>query len=656
VSSDPAVTGTESPGHVVSAAPATTGDHGHGHGPRQGLAALALGALGVVYGDIGTSPLYTMREVLNPANGVTLQATDIVGAVSAIFWALMLVVTLKYVVLILRADNKGEGGIMALTALAVRAAGSTAAKRRVLLLVGVCGASLFYGDSVITPAISVMGAVEGLEIVTPAFKPFVLPISIAVLTALFLIQRHGSAAVGVLFGPVMLVWFAVLGLAGIHQIVQAPEVLAALNPLHALNFLFARGPALFLVVGALVLALTGAEALYADMGHFGKRPIRLAWTVLVLPTLALNYAGQGALLMRDPSALDNPFFRLFPPALLLPVVLLATLASVIASQAVISGAFSLTKEAIQLGLLPRMRVVYTSAQAMGQVYLPAINWTLLVAVLLAVLGFESSSALASAYGIAVTITMLITTALTFFVVRHAWRYPAPLAWGVTAGFLAVDALLVASCSLKVLQGGWFPLVMGLVLFAVMATWRRGKELLAAQVAGDDLPLVPFLEALAQDVSSPRPERIAVYPVSNPDVVPPALLHNLKHYQMLHARNVLVTVRFEEVPYMPEDQQLSVEPLPGGFWRVVIRYGFKDEPNIPAALGRCARHDLQFDPFLASYFLSREVVVPASRKSAAGLAPWRSKLFATMARNGSSAADYFRLPDNAVIELGSRVQL
>ena len=640
---------TAAPAHAHS------GD-GHGHGPRQGLAALALGALGVVYGDIGTSPLYTMREVLNPANGVTLQTADIVGAVSAIFWALMLVVTLKYVVLILRADNKGEGGIMALTALAVRAAGSTAAKRRVLLLVGVCGASLFYGDSVITPAISVMGAVEGLEIVTPAFKPFVLPISIAVLTALFFIQRHGSAAVGVLFGPVMLVWFAVLGLSGIHQIAQAPEVLAALNPLHALNFLVARGPALFLVVGALVLALTGAEALYADMGHFGKRPIRLAWTVLVLPTLALNYAGQGALLMRDPSALDNPFFRLFPPALLLPVVLLATLASVIASQAVISGAFSLTKEAIQLGLLPRMRVVYTSAQAMGQVYLPAINWTLLVAVLLAVLGFESSSALASAYGIAVTITMLITTALTFFVVRHAWKYPAPLAWVVTAGFLAVDALLVASCSLKVLQGGWFPLAMGLVLFAVMATWRRGKELLAAQVAGDDLPLVPFLEALAQDVSSPRPERIAVYPVSNPDVVPPALLHNLKHYQMLHARNVLVTVRFEEVPYMPEDQQLSVEPLPGGFWRVLIRYGFKDEPNIPAALGRCARHDLQFDPFLASYFLSREVVVPAAKKSAAGLAPWRSKLFATMARNGSSAADYFRLPDNAVIELGSRVQL
>jgi len=641
-------------GHAPSPVP-PSGETPH-HGARQGLAALTLGALGVVFGDIGTSPLYTMREVLNPANGVTLQPDTIVGAVSAIFWALMLVVTLKYVVLILRADNRGEGGIMALTALAVRAAGSTPQRRRVLLLVGVCGAALFYGDSVITPAISVMGAVEGLEIVTPSFKPFVLPISLVVLTALFLIQRHGSAAVGVLFGPVMLVWFAVLGLAGVHQIAQTPEILQALNPLRGLEFLRERGPALFLVVGALVLALTGAEALYADMGHFGKRPIRLAWTALVLPTLALNYAGQGALLMRDPAALDNPFFRLFPAAALLPVVILATLASVIASQAVISGAFSLTKEAIQLGLLPRMRVLYTSSHAMGQVYLPAINWTLLVAVLLAVLGFESSSALASAYGIAVTITMLITTALTYFVVRHAWRYPAPLAWAATAGFLLVDAVLVMSCSLKVMQGGWFPLAMGLVLFAVMATWRRGRELLHAQAAGDDLPLRPFLQSLEHDISGNRPERIAVYPVGDPEVVPPALLHNLKHYQTLHARNVLVTVRFDEVPYVPEDQQLTVEPLPAGFWRVEVRYGFKDEPNIPAALGRCARHDLQFDPFLASYFLSREVVVPAAKGQASQMARWRRQLFATMARNGGSAADYFRLPDNVVIELGSRVQL
>ena len=626
------------------------------HGPGQGLAPLTLGALGIVFGDIGTSPLYTMREVLNPANGVSLQPADIIGAVSAILWALMIVVTLKYVVLILRADNRGEGGIMALTALAVRAAGDTPARRRMLLLVGVCGAALFYGDSVITPAISVMGAVEGLEIVTPALKPFVLPISVAVLTGLFLIQRRGSAAVGVMFGPVMLLWFSVLGVIGALQIAQTPEILQALDPRFGLAFLQARGPGLFLVVGALVLALTGAEALYADMGHFGRRPIRLAWSALVLPTLALNYAGQGALLLRDPGALDNPFFRLFPSSWLIPCVLLATFASVIASQAVISGAFSLTKEAIQLGLLPRMRVIYTSEQAMGQVYLPAINWTLLVAVLLAVLGFESSSALASAYGIAVTITMLITTVLTFFVVRHAWHYPAPLAWAATAGFLVVDALLVVSCSLKIMQGGWFPLALGLVLFAVMATWRRGKERLHEQVAGEDLPLLPFLEALSHDVEGPRPDRIAVYPVSNPEVVPPALLHNLKHYQLLHARNVIVTVRFDEVPFVPEDQQLSVEHLRPGFWRVVVRYGFKDEPNLPAALGRCARHDLQFDPFLASYFLSRQVVVAGVGRQTSGMARWRQQLFIAMARNSSSAADYFRLPDNGVIELGSRVQL
>ena len=631
-------------------------EHSSPHGARQGAAALALGALGVVYGDIGTSPLYTMREVLNPANGVQLQAPDIIGAVSAIFWALMLVVTLKYVVLILRADNRGEGGIMALTALAVRAAGHTPARRRTLLLVGVCGAALFYGDSVITPAISVMGAVEGLEILTPVLKPFVMPISLVVLVGLFLIQRHGTATVGVLFGPVMLLWFLVLGGTGLMQILQQPQILQALNPLHGLGFLQARGWSLFLLVGALVLALTGAEALYADLGHFGKKPIRLAWTTLVLPTLALNYAGQGALLMRDPSAIDNPFFRLFPSALMLPAVLLATLASVIASQAVISGAFSLTKEAIQLGLLPRMRVVYTSAHAMGQVYLPAINWTLLVAVLLAVLGFESSSALASAYGIAVTITMLITTVLTFFVVRHAWNYPPALAWAATAGFLLVDAVLVLSCSLKLLQGGWFPLALGLALFLVMATWRLGRERLNAHVLGDDPPLLPFLQALAQDQTGPRPQRIAVYPTPQTDTVPAALLHNLKHYQLLHQYNILVTVRFEELPYIPEDQQLEVEALPAGFWRVQIRYGFKDEPNIPLALGRCARHDLQFDPFLASYFLSRDVVVPDGGPSRSGMARWRRHLFAAMARNGSSAADYFRLPDNCVIELGSRVQL
>ena len=623
---------------------------------RQGQGLLTLGALGVVYGDIGTSPLYTMKAVLDPANGVRLDAADITGAVSVIVWMLMLVVTLKYVMLILRADNRGEGGILALTALAVRAAGNTAQRRRALLLLGVLGAALFYGDSVITPAISVLGAVEGLETATPAFKPYVLPITLMVLVGLFIVQRRGTATIGALFGPVMVLWFGVLAVTGALQIAQTPAILAALNPLHGLAFLQARGWQLFVVMGAIVLALTGAEALYADMGHFGKRPIRLAWTALVLPALALNYLGQGALLMRVPTALDNPFFRLFPATWLLPVVGLATLASVIASQAVISGAFSLTKEAIQLGLLPRMQVRYTSALAMGQVYLPGINWVLLVAVLLAVLGFESSSALASAYGIAVTITMFITTALTYFVVRHAWHYSMPVALAATGLFLVIDGVMVVSCALKFMQGGWFPLALGLALFMVMATWRLGRERLAELVHGNDPPLLPFLESLAQDTSIPRSRRIAVYPTAHPNTVPAALLHNLKHYQVLHERNVLVSVRFLEVPHVPADEQLSVEALPGGFWRVRVDYGFKDEPNLPMALGQCARHDLQFDPFQASYFLSRELVVPSDTLDPAGMAQWRRRLFAAMSRNASSAADYFRLPHNCVIELGSRVQL
>ncbi|NMM84978.1 potassium transporter Kup [Rhodococcus sp. SRB_17] len=623
------------------------------HQQRQGQGMLTLGALGVVYGDIGTSPLYTMKEVLNPANGVRLDATDIIGAVSVIFWMLMLVVTLKYVVLILRADNRGEGGIMALTALAARAAGSTAQRRRALLLTGVFGAALFYGDSVITPAISVLGAVEGLQIATPAFKAYVLPISAVVLVALFVVQRRGTATVGALFGPVMLVWFGVLAVTGGLQITQMPEILAALNPVHGVRFLQARGWELFVVMGSIVLALTGAEALYADMGHFGKRPIRLAWTALVLPALALNYLGQGALLMRDPAALENPFFHLFPDAWLLPTVLLATFASVIASQAVISGAFSLTKEAIQLGLLPRMRVQFTSAQAMGQIYLPTVNWVLLVAVLLAVFGFGSSSALASAYGIAVTFTMFITTVLTFFVVRHAWHYPLPVALAATGLFLVVDAVLVVSCALKFMQGGWFPLTLGLALFAVMATWRRGRECLAEQIRAEALELQPFIASLAGEGALPRSERTAIYPTAHPDMVPPALLHNLKHYQVLHVRNVVLKVRFLEEPWVPAEQRVQVTALPSGFWQVQVDYGFKDEPDIPAALALCHGQGLDLDPFQVSYFLSRELVVPTG---GAAMAPWRSRMFAAMSRNAGSAADYFRLPNNCVIELGSRVQL
>ena len=437
---------------------------------REGLAALTLGALGVVYGDIGTSPLYTMKEVFGPHTGIPLDAAHLIGAVSTIFWGLMLVVTLKYVLLILRAGNRGEGGIMALTALAAQAAGKTRRRRVALLLTGVAGAALFYGDSVITPAISVLSAVEGLEVVTPLLKPYVLPISVAVLVTLFAVQRYGTGLVGRLFGPIILLWFSVLAGTGVLEILREPAILAALNPLEAVAFLRAQGWHMFVALGAIVLAFTGAEALYADMGHFGKRPIQLAWTGLVLPALALNYMGQGALLLRDPAALDNPFYRLFSEAWLIPAVVLATLATVIASQAVISGAYSMTKQAMQLGLLPRLQVHYTSSKEAGQIYMPEVNWLLLVAVLLAVVGFGSSSALASAYGIAVTVTMLITTVLTFFVVRHAWHYPLPLALAATGFFVVVDAMLVAACMLKFLDGGWFPLAAGVL---ISWSWPRG---------------------------------------------------------------------------------------------------------------------------------------------------------------------------------------
>jgi KUP system potassium uptake protein len=620
---------------------------------RQGLAALSLGALGVVYGDIGTSPLYTMKEVFNPANGVPLDAHHIIGAVSVIFWALMVVVTLKYVVLILRADNRGEGGIMALTALAAHAAGSTPQRRTLLLLTGVLGAALFYGDSIITPAISVLGAVEGLETITPAFKPYVLPLSTAIIVVLFLVQRHGTGTVGKTFGPIIVVWFAVLAVTGAVQISRQPAILRALDPFEALAFLQARGWHLFVVMGSIVLALTGAEALYADMGHFGKRPIRLAWTGLVAPALTLNYMGQGALLIGDPGALDNPFYRLFPAAWVVPMVVLATAASVIASQAVISGAFSMTKQAMQLGLLSRMKVLHTSDREVGQIYMPLVNWTVMIAVLLAVLGFGSSSALASAYGIAVTVTMFITTLLTFFVVRYAWGYPLPLAVAATGLFLVVDAVLVASCSLKFWQGGWFPLLLGAAIFAVMATWKRGREMLIEHIRQDDPDLLPFITAIASDSYVHHISRTAVYAVANPDTVPQALMHNLKHNQVLHEKNVILTVNFHEVPWIPDAERVRVEALVAGFWKVEINYGFKDAPDVPKALQLCACEGLFIDEGAVSYFLSREIVVPTR---GAGMAHWREALFAMMSRNAGSVVEFFRLPDNAVVELGTRVQI
>ncbi len=617
-----------------------------------GTAALTLGALGVVYGDIGTSPLYTVKEIFGPATGIPLDAQHLIGAVSVVFWGLMLVVSLKYVLLILRADNNGEGGIMALTALAAKAAGTTPRRRITLLLIGVMGAALFYGDSVLTPAVSVLSAVEGLEVITPAFKPYVLPICTGVLIALFAFQRFGTSAVGKFFGPVIVVWFGVLAATGVAQIAREPAILAALNPLNAISFLAAQGWHLFVALGAIVLAFTGAEALYADMGHFGKRPIQWAWTGLVLPALAIHYMGQGALLMRDPSALESPFFRMFPEAWLIPAVVLATLATVIASQAVISGCYSMTRQAMQLGLLPRMQVINTSAKEAGQIYMPGVNWLLLVAVLLAVFGFGSSSAMAAAYGIAVTVTMLITTVLTFFVVRQGWRLPLPLAIASTAFFIIVDGMLVVACSLKFFQGGWFPLAMGAAIFMVMATWRRGRELLLSSLRQDDPELLPFVQSLSRDSMHLVP-RTAVYAVANPDTVPQALMHNLKHNQVLHERNIILTVVFHDVPWIPFEERVKVQPLVSGFWRVEVHYGFKNNPDIPQALELCKAHGIAINLFETSYFLSREIVVPTKGH---GMALWRERMFALMSRNAGNAADFFRLPDNCVVELGTRVQI
>jgi len=619
---------------------------------RQGTALLTLGAIGVVYGDIGTSPLYTVKEIFAPATGVTLDAHHLIGAVSVIFWALMLVVTLKYVILILRADNHGEGGGLALTALAAQAVRTRPALRRALLLLGVFGATLFYGDSVITPAISVLGAVEGLQVLAPSLQPYVVPITVVIVSGLFLVQRLGTAVVGRYFGPIIVLWFVTLGATGVMHILEQPTILAALNPLHAWEFLSERGWKLFAAVGAIVLALTGAEALYADMGHFGRRPIQLAWAGLVLPALALNYMGQGALLIGDPSAIENPFFRMFSEAWLLPAVILATLAAIIASQAVISGAYSMTKQAIQLGFLPRMSVLYTSARESGQIYMPAVNWALLAGVLAAVLFFGSSSALAGAYGIAVTLTMMITTVLTYFVVRKGWHLPAPLAVGATAFFLAIDALLVAGCAIKFLDGGWFPLALALLLFGLMSTWSRGRELLMNTIRRNGLALQPFIDSL-DPKGIHRAERTAVYPVADPSTVPQALLHNLKHNQVLHERNVILTVVFREVPWVAMSEQLEVAALGHGFWRVTLHFGFMQTPDVPQTLTLAESHGLRIPVFETSFFLSRETVVPTP---GGGMANWRERLFSAMSRNAGGVVEFFRLPGNAVVELGSRVEI
>jgi KUP system potassium uptake protein len=620
---------------------------------RDGLAALTLGAIGVVYGDIGTSPLYTIKEVFAPATGVTLDPVHLIGAVSAIFWALMLVVTLKYVVLVLRADNRGEGGALALAALAAGAVRDRPRTRAAMLLLGVAGAALFYGDSVLTPAISVLGAIEGLQILAPGLQPYVVPASAVILVLLFTVQRFGTARVGALFGPVIVLWFATLAVTGVMQIVQQPAILAALNPVQAWHFLAERGAGVLLAVGAIVLAITGAEALYADMGHFGRAPIRLAWLGLVFPALALNYMGQGALLMRDPAALENPFYRLFPESWLVAALVIATLAAIIASQAVISGAYSVTRQAMQLGFLPRLAVRFTSAREAGQIYMPAVNTVLLVGVIGAVFAFGSSSALAGAYGLSVTLTMLITTLLTWFVIRHAWRLPLMLAVAATGMFLAVDLLLVAGSAAKLFDGGWITLALGALLILLMTTWARGRALLLAAIRSDGLELEAFVRNLRAD-TTPRATRTAVYAVADPSTVPQALLHNLKHNQVLHERNVILTVEFSDQPWVDDAERVSVEDLGAGFWRLRARFGFMEAPDVPRALALAAAHGLVAPVFETSYFLSRETVVPTTGNG--GMARWRERLFAVMNRGSSGIAGFFRLPDNAVVELGTRVQI
>jgi KUP system potassium uptake protein len=620
---------------------------------RSSRTALTVAALGIVFGDIGTSPLYAVRETFSPDHGIPLTHDSILGGVSTMFWALMIVVSLKYVVLIMRADNRGEGGIMALIALAASGVRERPHWRRPLMLIGLVGAALFYGDAVLTPAISVLSAVEGLHIGTTMFDPYVVPIAVGVLLGLFAFQSRGTAAVGRFFGPITMLWFIAIGAAGIYGIVRAPEIFAALNPLHAFSFLTAHGAASFVVLGAVVLAVTGAEALYADMGHFGKGAVRIGWFSLVAPALVLNYFGQGALLMTQPQAVSNPFYLLLPGWALYPMIALATAATVIASQAVISGAYSITRQAVQLGFLPRINVVHTSAREMGQIYIPAINWTLCAAVIAAVIGFGSSSRLAGAYGVAVTATMMVDTLLTFFVIRYRWNYPLALCILATGFFLVIDLGFFSSTLLKIRDGGWFPLLIGLCMFVVMSTWRRGREILFARLRASSVPLEGFLESLFADPPQ-RAAGTAVFLTATPEVTPHALLHNLNHNKVLHERVVFLTVDIREEPWVSGKERVTCQKLGHGCWRVRVSYGFLDRPDITRALKQCAGAGLEIDMMETSFFLSREKIVPIAGGRAMML--WRDRLFATMARNAGSIVDFFNIPPNRVIELGSRIEI
>jgi KUP system potassium uptake protein len=618
---------------------------------QKGVVGLAIGAVGVVFGDIGTSPLYAFKEAFGSRH-VSLTHDNVLGVLSLMVWSLILIVTVKYVIFMMRADNRGEGGIMALVALVRRTIKADARSVWVLTTLGMFGAALFYGDGMITPAISVLSAVEGLEVATPLFHQYIIPITLAVITILFLFQQLGTGSVGALFGPIMCLWFAVLALLGIANIVQQPSVLAALNPGYAVVFFHNNGEAGFLTLGAVVLAVTGAEALYADMGHFGKRAIRLAWLSFVFPALVINYFGQGALILNEPAAVQHPFFHLAPQWALFPLVGLATVAAVIASQAVISGAYSLTRQAIQLGYCPRLLIEHTSEKEIGQVYLPWINWGLFIAVIGLVLGFGSSSNLAGAYGIAVTGTMAIDSILIFVVMRKLWHWPVIACVAISGAFLLIDISYFAANLVKFLVGGWFPVAVGIAVYTLLSTWKRGREVLFERLRPGAIALDPFIRSITEHPPL-RVPGTAVFLTASQEGVPHALLHNLNHNKVLHERVVLLTVRAEDIPHVGDEGRIDVQPLGDDFYRLTVHYGFKDEPDLPRALELARTKGLEFNLMETSFFLSRQTLVPTQ---APGMALWREKLFAAMSRNSASATVFFKIPTNRVVELGTRIEL
>jgi KUP system potassium uptake protein len=619
---------------------------------KQRMSTLMVGAIGVVYGDIGTSPLYTLREAFHGPHALPLTAANVLGVLSVIFWSLVLVVTLKYVTLVLRADNRGEGGVLALTALVSRGLEGHPKQRWWLVGFGIFGAAMFYGDGMITPAISVLSAVEGLEVMAHGLHEFVVPTTLVILVALFAIQRHGTSRVGALFGPVMCVWFVTIAVLGVSGIAREPGVLAALNPEFAVAF-FVGSPLLsFLALGAIVLAVTGTEALYADMGHFGKSPIRRAWILFVMPALVLNYFGQGALILADPEAVKNPFYLLAPAWALFPLVVLATCATVIASQAVISGAFSLTRQAIQMGYCPRLTIQHTSERQIGQIYVPFINWALLTAVILLVIGFRSSSNLAGAYGIAVTLAMLIDSIALFVVMRRLWNWPIVAALAVAVPFILIDVSFLASNSLKIPDGGWFPILSGIVVFTLLTTWKKGRAVLMRRLSDDAIPLDLFIQGITASPPT-RVEGTAVFLTSAGNSVPHALLHNLKHNKVLHERVVLLTLVTRDIPSVSVDERCEITPLGCAFFQVVAGYGFKDDPDVPELLEECGRRGLVFDMMETSFFVSRETLIATV---APGMALWRERLFVSMSKNATKASDFFRIPSNRVVELGTQVEL